>query len=156
VPGQWTTQTIALADLPTSGITELCVGFDLMSDGEVWIDDVQVRDLWLNSDEYNELIKCVFTANQQAKSGSLNEARLFVDGYWPSFLRRNVQLPDGQNAPTTSAGANAPRKPASGITSILPTIPSVAKAKDREKDKEREKEVKKPWWSAERVRNWWK
>lgn len=151
VPGQWTTQTIALTDLPTTGITELCVGFDLMSDGEVWIDDVRVQDLWLDVIELNELKKSVSTANLQAQSGNLNEARLFVEGYWPSFLRRNVQLPEAQNSLPNSAGASTPRKPASGITSILPAIPTVTKEKDREKDKE----AKRPSRSAERLRNWW-
>jgi hypothetical protein len=111
VAGQWTTQTIALDDLPTAGLTDLCVGFDLMSDGEVWIDDVQVHDLWLDAVEYNELIKSAPTAELQAQSGRLNEARMFVEDYWPSFLRRNVQLPDGREAaPAAAAAATAPRK----------------------------------------------
>src|SRR6185369_7560359 len=94
VAGQWTTQSFALTDLPIGRLSELCVGFDLMSDGEVWIDDVQVQDLWLDTAEYNELMKSALTAELQAQSGRMNEARLFVEDYWSSFLRRNVQLPD--------------------------------------------------------------
>jgi hypothetical protein len=110
VAGRWSTQSIVLTDLPTAGLSDLCVGFDLMSDGEVWIDDVQVQDLWLDPTEYNELIKSAPTAELQAQSGRLNEARVFVEDYWPSFLRRNVQLPDGKEALPNSAGPTAARK----------------------------------------------
>src|SRR6185369_11309880 len=125
VPGQWTTYTFALTDLPNTGLSELCAGFDLMSDGEVWIDDVQVQDLWLETTEYDELLKSAPTAELQAQSGRLNEARLFVEDYWPSFLRRNVQLPDGKDLPPNSPGATAARKPR-GLT-----LPSLVPEKDR-------------------------
>ena len=105
--GEWTTCSISRADLPISGLTDLRVGFDLMSDGEAWIDDVEVQDLWLQPDEANELLKSAATADLQARSGSLNDCRLFLDGYWPSFLRRNVQLPDARETPPQSAGAAA-------------------------------------------------
>jgi hypothetical protein len=142
VAGQWSTQSIALDDLPTAGLADLCVGFDLMSDGELWIDDVKVQDLWLDATEYSELIKSAPTAELQAQAGRLNEARMFVEGYWPSFLRRNVQLPDGKEAPPSSAGATATRKQR-GL--ILPSlIPDKERpARPAERTTERNK-----WWPS--------
>src|SRR5262249_54986964 len=98
-------------NLPISGLTDLRIGFDLMSDGEVWIDDVRVFDLWLQEAEHDELKKSVPAARLQADSGRLNECRLFVEGYWPSFLRRNVALPDPREPPQTAAGAAAAKAP---------------------------------------------
>jgi hypothetical protein len=152
-PGQWTAHTIELTDLPTAGLTDLCVGFDLMSDGEVWIDDVQVQDLWLDVTELDELKKSVATANLQAQSGSLNEARLFVEGYWPSFLRRNVQLPDAVVAPPNAAGANAPRKPLGGLSSILPSAQAATKEAKETKEGKEEKN-KRSSRTAERLKSW--
>jgi hypothetical protein len=108
---EWKEYTFSRINLPISGLTELRVGFDQMSDGEVWIDDVRVYDLWLQEAEHDELKKSVPTARFQADSGRLNECRLFVEGYWPSFLRRNVELPDSRELPPVSAGATAVKDP---------------------------------------------
>jgi hypothetical protein len=95
----WGVYSISIPDrdgpgLPTAGLTDLRVGFDLMSEGEVWIDDVQVFDLWLQEKERDELTKSVAALKLQADHGELYDAGLFVDGYWPSFLRRHVPLAD--------------------------------------------------------------
>jgi len=103
----WTGCAISRIDLPIAGLTDLRVGFDLMSDGEVWIDDVQVQDLWLDEREADELLIRASTAASQARLGGLNDCRLFLDGYWPSFLRRNVKLPDGRDAAPQIAGPPA-------------------------------------------------
>lgn len=143
---EWQTHSISLTDLPTSGLTGLCVGFDLMSDGEVWIDNVQAQDLWLQEDEYNELFKIAPTANLQAQSGRLNECRLLVEGYWPSFLRRHVQLPDTRETAPAAAGA--------GIE--IPMPPIAARPK-RGTGVENESGKKANWLerTAERNKSWW-
>ncbi|HEY2411003.1 MAG TPA: family 10 glycosylhydrolase [Pirellulaceae bacterium] len=141
VAGQWSTQSITLTDLPTAGLTDLCVGFDLMSDGKVWIDDVQVQDLWLDdATEYKELIKSATTAELQAQAGRLNEARMFVEDYWPSFLRRNVQLPEGKEALPSSAGAKNSRKPRGiGLPNLIPEKERPAQSAERTTERNR-------WW----------
>jgi hypothetical protein len=144
---EWASYSISRTDLPLAGLTELRVGFDLMGDGEVWIDDVQVQDLWLQDDEYNELFKSAPTANLQAQSGRLNECRLFVEGYWPSFLRRHVQLPNSREAAPAAAGAAA-------VTSK----PSAAARPKRPATAPDNESAAKPNWlerTAERNKNWW-
>ena len=52
----WAPYHFLLTDLPATGLTDLRVGFDLMGEGEVWIDDVEVFDLWFDPDkEHREL-----------------------------------------------------------------------------------------------------
>jgi len=146
---QWTECSIALTDLPIAGLTELRVGFDLMGPGEVWIDDVQVKDLWLTDGEYSELIKSAPTAILQAQSGQLNECRLFVEGYWPSFLRRNVQLPDQREAaPEASRSAKAPTPQPPGTRPKLPIglpIPGM-RTEPQPQQPSRTAEKEKGWW----------
>jgi hypothetical protein len=144
---QWATYSISRVDLPVSGLTDLRVGFDLMSEGEVWIDEVQVQDLWLQDEEYNELFKSAPTANLQAQSGRLNECRLFVEGYWPSFLRRHVQLPDVKENVLATAGAAA--EASKPPITVRPAWPAAAPVKEA---------GKKPNWlerTAERNKSWW-
>src|SRR6185369_868135 len=45
---EWNSYRFPLTDLPLSGLTDLRIGFDLMDEGEVWIDDIQVFDLWFD------------------------------------------------------------------------------------------------------------
>jgi hypothetical protein len=105
---EWKTYEMTLANLPLAGLTDLRLGFDLMSEGEVWIDDVQVFDLLLESSEYDELLKGSVTARWQAEHGRLNDCRLFIEDYWPSFLRRNVQAVEPrQLAPVVPPGTPA-------------------------------------------------
>jgi hypothetical protein len=90
---KWSQYHFLLTDLPVTGLTELRVGFDLMGEGEAWMDDVQVYDLWFDPDkEQRELLKSTFTADEQLASGQLGECWRFVEGYWPAFLRRHVAL----------------------------------------------------------------
>jgi hypothetical protein len=144
----WTMQTIALTDLPLAGLTELRVGFDLMSEGEVWIDDVQVQDLWLQRYEYNELLQGVPTARLQADSGRLNECRLFTEGYWPGFLRQHVQLPDGREQRPLPAAALPPSDPPPVASRPkLPKLPGLTAPASGAQPPARTSE-RKNWWPA--------
>jgi hypothetical protein len=144
---EWSECSFARINLPTAGLTNLRVGFDLMSDGEVWIDDVRVYDLWLQEAEHGELKKSAATARFLADSGELNECRLFVEGYWPSFLRHNVGLPDARESPPTSAGAammkDPPAMTAGGNSPAAPPAagPSPRRLLPRNADR-------KSWWPS--------
>lgn len=139
----WTTCTIARLNLPTQGLTDLRIGFDLMSAGEIWIADVQVVDLWLQESEYNELLKSISTAKYQLEGGRLNECRLLTRGYWPSFLRRHVQLSGGAEPSTPAVLPTASSDAARSKTSFLPPAITLPKAPPRAAR------------SAEHSRTWW-
>lgn len=125
---QWARFAISVPDLPLSGLTDLRVGFDLMSDGEVWIDEVQVFDAWLEDREYDELLKSVSAARLQAETGRFQECRLFLESYWPSLLRRHVSLEEPPavvappaTAPPPQARRLLPAITGRGRTSWLPS-----------------------------------
>jgi hypothetical protein len=117
---EWSAYRFPVIDLPQSGLTDLRVGFDLMGEGEVWIDEVQVFDLWFEVNEREELLKSIATADLQASSGNLIECQEYLTSYWPSFLRRHIHLPESPGAPsslspppTTTAAKPPPAKPPS-------------------------------------------
>lgn len=88
----WSEFVFPLNDLPTTGLTDLQIGFDLMDEGELWIDKVQVFDLKFSDDELQTLLKSAYVADFQVEEGKVGDALHFVESYWPQFLRRNVPL----------------------------------------------------------------
>jgi hypothetical protein len=88
----WSPYLLRIDNLPTSGLTDLRVAFDLMGKGEVWIDDVQLYDLWFDTTEQNELLKQLALADFYLGKGELAQCMRILDGYWPEYLRRHVPL----------------------------------------------------------------
>lgn len=117
---QWTQYWFQIDDLPTSGLTDLRVGFDLMGAGEVCLDDVQIFDLWFYDNERDDLIKNIGLADFNLTSGQLADCQRFLDGYWPRFLKQHVPRepllvrgPGVGRGSATPAAANVPTTPTS-------------------------------------------
>lgn len=126
---QWSEIVFPINDLPATGLTDLQIGFDLMGEGDVWIDQVQVFDLWFNpEDEQGTLLKSAYLADFQVQEGKVGDALHFVESYWPQFLRRHVPLEPQQVATlperstTPLPAANAPAQP-EGWRRWLPRLP---------------------------------
>lgn len=95
LPETWNESPFLLPidDLPATGMTELLVGFDLMGPGEVWIDDVQVFDLYFQENEQDVLAKDVAMADLHLGAGKICDCARFLDSYWPRFLLEYVPPP---------------------------------------------------------------
>lgn len=119
---EWSARRFPVIDLPQTGVTDLRIGFDLMGEGDVWIDEVQVFDLWFEENERNELLKSIATADLQADSGNLAESQAFLGSYWPSFLRRHIDLPE---APTPASQPTAAAESARATPPAKPPSPSM-------------------------------
>lgn len=84
----WTKYVIVVDDLPVRGLTDLRVGFDLMSAGQVEIDNLQVYDLWFQPREYRELMKEVSLAYSHQKQGRVADSYQFLNAFWPRYISR--------------------------------------------------------------------
>jgi len=126
---KWAQYGLKLDDVPTSGLGELRIEFDLMGEGEVWIDNVQVYDLWFERQERDELLVSIAAAEQKLRSGQLADCFRLVDGYWPRFLRRHVPLADplplavDPTRPTAPAAATTPNGTTPGSASGASAAP---------------------------------
>jgi hypothetical protein len=89
---EWTQFLFQVDDLPSQGVSDLRIGFDLMSQGQVWIDDVQCTDLPFDDNERTELSKMIGLANFQLGEGRVGDCHQTLVGYWPSFLAQHVPL----------------------------------------------------------------
>lgn len=115
---EWAPYLVRIDDLPTRGLTDLRVAIDLMGPGEVWIDDVQIFDLWFDKNERNELLKKIALANFYLGNGELAQCDQVLRGYWPEFLRRYVPIDESQAAELAEANRTAaPPAPASNAPS---------------------------------------
>jgi hypothetical protein len=94
LPAAWPTNPylLTIEDLPTD-LDELLIGFDLMGEGEVWIDDVQVFDLYFQRNEKDELLKKVGIAGHHLGQGRISDCARHLNGYWPRFLLEHVPPP---------------------------------------------------------------
>jgi hypothetical protein len=88
----WKPFVVVVNNLPSTGLTDLRVAIDLMGKGKVWVDDVQVFDLWFDKSECNELLKKIARANWNLGKGEVTQCERILQGYWPQFLRHDVPL----------------------------------------------------------------
>jgi hypothetical protein len=95
-----------VSDLPTQELADLRVGFDLMGQGEVWIDDVQVYDRWFPKNERDDLMIMSGLAARSLSMGQLADCQRILSGYWPQFLLEYVPLGEAQVA---AVPADTPR-----------------------------------------------
>ena len=96
-------------DLPVDGLTELRIGFDLMSEGQVWIDNVQVYDTWFQQSEQRELLRSIALAYSHQANGQVSDCEQFLQGYWPRYLRQFV----ARNEPRVAEAPPAAIQPSS-------------------------------------------
>ena len=107
-----------LTDLPLTGLTELRIGFDLMGEGEVWIDEVQLFDLWFEENERDELLKGIATADVQVSAGQLTDGQRFLDSYSAGSCRGT------SSRPISGRPHREPRPPATPPPRLARLLPS--------------------------------
>ncbi|MCC6126977.1 MAG: hypothetical protein IT426_18620 [Pirellulales bacterium] len=90
---EWEQFIFQVDDLPLTGLSPLRVRFDLMGEGEVWIDDVQLYNLSFSKPEIVELSKLITLADLKLQYAQLGDCVRLLEGYWPRFLDENVPLP---------------------------------------------------------------
>jgi hypothetical protein len=132
-PGDWVRYSFPLDYLPSEGLSQLRIGFELMGAGEIWIDDVQIFDLAFSEAERYELSKLISLASVVLEKGQLADCSQLLEGYWPQFLMTHVPLahantpvaqrPRESRAPV--APAAPPKKPTvlENLKDYLPRLP---------------------------------
>ena len=87
----WHPVTLPIRDLPLHGLSQLRLRFDLMGPGEVWIDDVLLRDLDFDEPpERPALLRIVSPAENMFELGQFGDCIRLLESYWPRFLVANV------------------------------------------------------------------
>jgi hypothetical protein len=112
IPDTWQWYIFTVADLPPPAtISQLRVRLDLMDIGEVWIDDVQLYDLWFDpKTEQIELIKMIWHYTNRLQHGQVGDCLQFLESYWPRYLAAHVPLINSPAATTATPRTAAQQK----------------------------------------------
>ena len=107
---RWHLVTLPIRDLPLEGLSQLRVRFDLMGPGEVWIDDVVLRDFDFDG-QRPELLKIVAPADNMFELGQVGDCIRLLESYWPRFLVANVSAATSSVTRRNYVPAPRPAKP---------------------------------------------
>jgi hypothetical protein len=115
----WGQFIFQIDDLPLEGLSPLRVRLDLMGQGDVWVDDVQLYDLAFSETELRALYKLITLANVTLQNGQVGDCLRLLEGYWPQFLAQNVPL-----GPATPPAAEVAERPADARQPAAATQPT--------------------------------
>jgi hypothetical protein len=88
---QWREFVFPVEDLPTKGLANLRVTFDLLGEGIVMVDDVRLYDLYLTKREQDFMTyRIVAVAVHFIREGKYDACARLLDGYWPRMLAEYV------------------------------------------------------------------
>ena len=93
IPSQWQQFIFEIDDLPPDVPPQLDFRVDLLGAGDVWIDHVQLFDLFFSDAEKIQLSKIITRAELQLNSGRYGDCLYDLEGYWPRLLNAQVPLP---------------------------------------------------------------
>jgi len=79
-------------------LTDLRIGFDLMTPGTVWIDNVQVYEPWLHQLERRQIVIDQAQKQIDLEKQNLVACQRFIDSFWPRYLEENTAPQDGRMA----------------------------------------------------------
>ncbi len=119
---EWNQFVFHVQDLPSSGLANLRVQFELLEPGEVAVDDVVVYENLHPDSELVKIFAMLSRVEIMAEKGEWANCLRMLNGYWPQLLDEYAtsspsQLADGANEPK---GVDDP-KPRSGILDqVLP------------------------------------
>lgn len=124
VQDRWTQFIFQVHDLPPKGLTQLRVRFDLMGEGEVWVDEVQCFDLLFNREELIELSKLLTLAGVKLQNNEMTDCLRLLDGHWSRYLLANVPTPPAPTAVARNAAGTARPDSANAPGTSQPSEPS--------------------------------
>ena len=108
---RWQRIALDVDDVPLEELQALTVDFDLLGEGEVFIDNVEVHDLLFDPNEQIELAKLISLAGIHLEKGRVRDCLEILDSYWFRFLEENVPVRPEVVARHAARRAAKPHKP---------------------------------------------
>ena len=124
IPSEWSIFYIRIDDIPLDALSAIRLRFELLGPGEVWIDDVQLCELYFERPEHLALLRLITPAHVQLQNNQISDCLRLLDGYWPRFLMEHVQVAETPAPRRTENGDSAPTDPeqAASLLDRLKTI----------------------------------
>jgi hypothetical protein len=104
IESRWKRFAVHFDDLPSEGLTDVRIGFDLMGPGQVSIDNVQVFDRWFDENDVKAMTQMLAsTAPLLSDPIGYERCRQLLTSYWPQFLDRFIALQEIPSEPSGQA-----------------------------------------------------
>jgi len=116
--GEWIPLTLQIDELPREGISNLRVAIDLSGEGNVWVDNLQLSDMWLSEEEYQEFIAALETAEQSLAVGRTDDVQIYLETTLPNQLAKFAEV--NYLAPSLAQATSV----ATPVTTELTTAPA--------------------------------
>jgi hypothetical protein len=102
IESRWKRFAVHFDDLPSEGMTDVSIGFDLMGAGQVCIDNVEVFDRWFDENDVKAMTQMLASTTPLLSDPiGYERCRQLLTSYWPMFLDRFIVL---KEAPAEPAG----------------------------------------------------
>lgn len=84
---QWQRFVVHFDDVPTTQVSNLRIGFDLMGAGSVHLDQVEIYDRWFDEHDAKAMTQLLAGCGPLMSDPlTLESCRQLLNGYWPRFL----------------------------------------------------------------------
>ena len=104
IESRWKRFAVHFDDLPSEGLTDVRIGFDLMGPGQVSIDNVEVFDRWFDENDVKAMTQMLAsTAPLLSDPIGYERCRQLLTSYWPQFLDRFIALQEIPSEPSGQA-----------------------------------------------------
>jgi hypothetical protein len=124
----WSPVVVQVNDLPLEGLSQLQLRFDLLGQGQVWLDDIQLCQLAFSKSEVIEMFKLIAPADVKLQQGEVGDCVDLLESYWSRFLLANVApgpTPLTRKTDLSRPSAAAPPQPPERSASLLDRVRSI-------------------------------
>lgn len=87
----WSEFAYPVLDLPPD-LQQAKIGFDMMGNGNVLVDRIELYDVAFRDSEINQLNKLVTLAYAKYQQAEVGDCYRLLNGYWVNFLKRHVPI----------------------------------------------------------------
>lgn len=109
---RWKRFAVHFDDLPSEGLTDVRIGFDLMGPGQVTIDNVEIFDRWFDENDVKAMTQMLASTTPLLSDPmGYERCRQLMTSYWPKFLDQYIVLND-EPAGSETSEASETVKPA--------------------------------------------
>lgn len=115
----WPDETywLYVTDIPDSTVEDLRIAIDLVSPGQVAIDDVQFFDFFFTQQERDSLQRQTFVAAERLRKGDPVAANRLLDSHWARYLRwLEMPFEDGRKAADSNSHASQTSPPTTDVS----------------------------------------
>lgn len=84
--------------------------FEVVGDGDVWLDDIRLRERPISPDEYNQLLIMINGAKINLDEGRYAQCKRFLDGFWPRYLDEISPVAELAVKPQTDVLSDRPQR----------------------------------------------